>query len=319
MKRFRSLLYAPADQPQLIEEAAASRADALILDLEDRVPLDRKAAAREIARSTVQGLGGDRVMYVRVNAVDSGMLGDDLDAIVVDGLEGIRVPKTDSAEGVREVDALLGEVERARGLPVGRIQLCLGLESALAVERAYDLCVASGRVSSIAVGLGRGGDLQTDAGFLPTPEGLETLYIRSKVLVAARAAGVPIPLDGGFGGYHTYDPATEGPAFLRSAELGRQLGYRAKITFHPAQVDQIHRIFGPTAWEVEESRRILAAADGSGAGPASPDRPPTSPSTPAVGHAPDEEAVGNARRILAWAAEHPESVAPGGGPHAGHR
>jgi citrate lyase subunit beta/citryl-CoA lyase len=123
------------------------------------------------------------------------------------------------------------------------VGLSLGLESAAAVRNAFELCTASRRVTSVAVGLGRGGDLQSDLGFLPSESGDETLYVRSKVVLDARAAGVPIPLDGGYGTYRAYDPATEEAAFLRSAETGRRLGYRAKICFHAAQVEAINRIF----------------------------------------------------------------------------
>ena len=244
MRPFRSLLYAPGDDRSLIEAAVASPADALILDLEDRVPADRKPLARRMAAETVGRLGAGRVMYVRVNSADSNLLREDLDAIIVAGLEGIRVPKVESVDEVRALDERLSEIETRRGLPIGAVGLSLGLESAHAVRLAWELCSASPRVTSVAAGLGHGGDLQRDVGYVPGDEGDETLYIRSKVIVDARAAGVPIPLDGGYGTYHTYDRATEEARFLASAERGRRLGYRAKICFHPEQAEPINRIFG---------------------------------------------------------------------------
>jgi citrate lyase subunit beta / citryl-CoA lyase len=210
-------------------------------------------------RASIERLRNDKVMYVRVNSVDSGMLRDDLEAVVVNGLEGIRVPKVDTPDSVKAVDALLGEVERSHGLPAGRIQLCLGLESARAVHFSYELCLASSRVSSLAPGLGKGGDLQTDMAYVWSEQGTETLYIRSKVVLSARAAGIPLPLDGGYGTWRAYDPAREEAALIRSAELGRQLGYRAKICFHPGQAAHINRIFVPTAAEIAESLRIIEA------------------------------------------------------------
>jgi citrate lyase subunit beta / citryl-CoA lyase len=207
------------------------------------VPADRKDVARVQVRAALGQLGPARILYVRVNSLDSGMTGEDLAAIAVPGLEGIRVPKVETVEAVREVDGLLGEAERSHGLPVGSIRLSLGLESARAVMRTYDLCRASARVSSVAPGLGRGGDLQSDIGYRWTEEGIETLHIRSKVVLDARAAGVPIPLDGGYGTYDSWDPARDEERFLASANLGRQLGYRAKICFHPGQVDHVNDIF----------------------------------------------------------------------------
>jgi citrate lyase subunit beta/citryl-CoA lyase len=96
----------------------------------------------------------------------------------------------------------------------------------------------------VAAGLGRGGDLQQDVGYLPTDGSEETLILRSKIVLDARAAGVPIPIDGGYGTYRSYDPSTEEAAFRRSAETGRRLGYRAKICFHPSQAALINKVFG---------------------------------------------------------------------------
>ena len=293
MKSFRSLLYAPGDQPRLIEEAASSGTDALIFDLEDRVPMDRKAEARSITREYIERLKTNSVIYVRVNSLASGMLREDLEAVAIDGLEGIRIPKVDSPETVKAVDAVVSEVERAHGLPPGRIQFCLGLESARAVYLAYELCSASGRVSSLAAGLGKGGDLQTDMAYLWSEEGAETLYIRSKVVLAARAAGIPIPLDGVYGTWRAYDPSREEAGLIRSAELGRQLGYRAKICVFPSQVEHINRIFVPTLKEINYSRRVLDAYEAAlarGVATASVD-----------GTLIDDTQAANARRILSWA------------------
>jgi citrate lyase subunit beta/citryl-CoA lyase len=244
VRPFRSLLYAPADDQAAVDAAADSAADAVILDLEDRVSADRKGAAREAAVDAIGRLGPDRIVYVRVNGADSGLLEADLDAVVRPGLAGVRVPKAEAPADVLAVDELISAGERRNGVPSGQIAISIGLESAAAVRATWELCTASPRVASVAVGLGRGGDLQADLGFVPGDDGTETLYLRSKVVLDSRAAGVPIPLDGGYGTYRTYDSAREEEAFLRSAESGRRLGYRAKICFHVAQVEAINRIFG---------------------------------------------------------------------------
>jgi citrate lyase subunit beta/citryl-CoA lyase len=191
----------------------------------------------------VDRLGPERIVYVRVNPADSGLLEDDLDAVVGPGLAGVRVPKTETPADVQAIDELLTAAERRNGVAAGSVGISIGLESAAAVRATWELCSASPRVTSVAVGLGRGGDLQRDLGFVPGESGDETLYLRSKVVLDARAAGVPLPLDGGYGTYRTYDPTTEAAAFLRSTETGRRLGYRAKICFHAVQVEAINRIF----------------------------------------------------------------------------
>lgn len=287
------MLSAPGDRREVIENAAAAGADALLLDLEDRVPGDRKVEARSIVREYIEKLSRNTVMYVRVNALTSGMLRDDLEAIAVAGLDGIRIPKVDSPETVKAVDSLLTEFEQTHGLTAGSIQICVGVESARAVYCAYDLCAASRRVSSLAAGLGKGGDLQSDMAYLWTEEGTETLYIRSKLVLAARAAGILIPLDGGYGAARTYDPSRDDPGLIRSAQLGRQLGYRAKICFHPSQVPHVNRIFVPTPKEIDQSRRVIAAVEAAkGRGTA-------------LGYVNgiliDDTRMANARRILSWA------------------
>jgi citrate lyase subunit beta / citryl-CoA lyase len=245
-RRFRSLLYAPGDDAGAMEAAAESDADALIFDLEDRVPPDRKARAQSLVREAIERLGRERIIYVRVNAIDSDMIADDLAAVATARLEGVRIPKVESVDDVREADRLLAEAETRAGLVPGSLWISIGLESALAVRSTFDLCSTSPRIASVGPGLGRGGDLERDVGFLPADGiGEETLFIRSMVVLEARAAGVPIPLDGGYGTYRAYDPTTEEAAFLRSAETGRQLGYRAKTCFHAAQAHHINAIFAP--------------------------------------------------------------------------
>lgn len=243
IKLFRSLLYAPGHRNDLIEAAAQSPADALILDLEDQVPADLKPHARLIVARTVEKLGNRVIMYARINAVDSGVARDDLATIAVPGLAGVRIPKIESADAVRRADELLAEAEQANGLDAGSVAISLGLESAHAVRMAYELCLASRRIVSAGPGLGHGGDLQQDIGYLPSSSGIETLYIRSKVVLDVRAAGIPIPLDGGYGSYRSYDASVDEAGLIRSATVGRQLGYRAKTCFHPAQVEHVNRIF----------------------------------------------------------------------------
>lgn len=293
MRSFRSLLYAAGNQPKQMEEAASSGADALIFDLEDRVPMDQKDEARSITREYIERLRKEFVIYVRVNSLGSGMLRDDLEAVAGEGLEGIRIPKVDSPETVKKVDTLLDEFEQANGLPLGGIKLCIGLETARSVYLAYEILSASRRISSVALGLGRGGDLETDMGYLWSEERAEVLYVRSKVLLAARAAGIPIPMDGGYSTGRPYDHSRDEAGLIRDAQLGRSLGYRAKICFHPDHVEHINRIFAPTTKEIDYSRRVLEVFE------AAVTRGSTS--TIVEGKLIDDMQVANARRILSWA------------------
>ena len=180
------------------------------------------------------------------------MLEDDLDAIVVDGLTSIRVPKSESAEDMRKVDALLATLERKRGLAAGTIRICPSLESAKGVWLAYEIASSSPRIHSVMCGTAENGDLQTDLGYTWTAEGHEKLYIRSRVLLAARAAGVEHVLDGAFS--NVRDP--EG---LRiDCEAARKLGYRGRSVIHPNQIETVNRVFKPTEEELDYYRRVMS-------------------------------------------------------------
>ena len=283
----RSLLTVPANRADMLAKAASYGADALILDLEDSVPVAEKDKARELARETISRLKAEHMLYVRVNALQTGMLPDDLDAIVVDGLAGVKHPKAESADTIRMVDGMLAELEGKRGLPPGAIGIEVGLESAKGVWFAYEIASASPRVRSVMVGTAQDGDLQTDLGYAWSAEGNEVLYARSRVLLAARAAGVEHVLDGAYS--NVRDP--EG---LRTCcEAARRLGYRGKSVIHPNQIETVNRVFSPTAQEIGYYRRVLEAFD------AALER--GSAATTVDGKLVDSAMVGMAKRVLAWA------------------
>ncbi len=287
MKRLRSLLFTPGNRPKMLEKAPSSGADALIFDLEDSVPVSQKAEARIITREYLGRFKKECAIYVRVNALETGMLRDDLEAVMVDGLEGIALPKVDSPDTIRAVDRMMAEVEQARGLPIGKIELSLSLETARGVYFAYDILTAARRVGSVAVGIAEDGDLQTDIGYQTSEDGSEMLYLRSKVLLAARAAGIENPIEGSYANFR--DEA----GLIKTAQMGRRLGYRGKRAIHPCQVDVINRIFTPTAREVAYYRRVLEAFEAALAqGRAS---------TSVDGKMIDYPMAENARRVIAWA------------------
>lgn len=255
MDTLRSLLSVPGNQARMLEKAPGYGADALIVDLEDSVPLDAKADARAMTREFIASGGGGAVTYVRVNALATGLTEDDLDAIVVPGLAGIQLPKADSPETVRTVDGVLARLERERGLADGSVEIITSLESVAGVFRCYDIVSAAARVGSCLVGVAENGDLQRDVGYLHTREGTETLYMRSKVILEARHAGITNPLDGVFSGVADME------GFEAEALLARQLGYRGKKVIHPRQIEPANRIFMPTEREIDFHERVLAALD----------------------------------------------------------
>jgi citrate lyase subunit beta/citryl-CoA lyase len=250
VRALRSLLNTPASRPDLVEKAFGYGADAVILDLEDAVPLDQKSEARAVARDAIAVRRGEPI-YVRINSLRSGLAEDDLEAVAVTGLEGIQLPKVDDAETVRVVDRLISELELARNLPLGSIELLVSLESARGIFAAHEILTAVDRVGSVMIGTAEHGDLHGDMGYVVTPGEEETLYLRSRVLLAARVAGITNPIDGVYADFRNLD------GLEATARRARMLGYRGKKVIHPAQVPVVNRVFSPTAAELDFYRRVI--------------------------------------------------------------
>jgi citrate lyase subunit beta/citryl-CoA lyase len=283
----RNLLYVPGNRGDMMTKAPSYGADALIFDLEDSVPVAEKVKARELVREFIGKYRQNGNLYVRVNALQTGMLQDDLEAIVVDGLVAIRLPKTESAETIRTVDALLTAIEGKRGLPQGSIRVQPSLESAKGVWFAYEILSASSRILSVTAGTAQDGDLQADLGYLWTAEGNEVLYVRSRILLAARAAGIQHVLDGPYANFRD-------PEGLRvCCEAVRKLGYSGKVVIHPSQIETVNRVFAPTVQELEYYRRVIEAFDAAVAR--------GSAATSVDGKLVDYAMVKMAKRVLAWA------------------
>jgi citrate lyase subunit beta/citryl-CoA lyase len=262
--RIRSALFVPAHRREFRERAVASGADAVILDLEDSVP----AAAREDARAAVvewlEHADGPAVL-VRINALSEGCADADLDAAVRPGLVAVMVPKVDDPGGVRQVDKALDRRERRAGLPAGSVRVWPSIESAAAARRAFDMASVSPRVAYMGGAAARNGDLAHAIGFGWTPPlFLETLYLRSEILVAMRAAGVPNPMTGVVTNLRDLG---EVEAFARQS---RAIGYEGMMVIHPSHVSIVNEVFAATAEDVDAAKRLLdawdcAARDGLGA------------------------------------------------------
>ena len=167
------------------------------------------------------------------------------------------------------------------------IEISPSLESARGVWFAYEILSASPRVRSVTCGTAQDGDLQTDLGYTWSAEGNEMLYLRSRVLLAARAAGVEHVIDGSYA--NVRDP--EGLRIC--CEAARKLGYRGKSVIHPNQIATINRVFAPTPQELDYYRRVIEAFDAAVAR--------GSAATTVDGKLVDYAMVGMAKRVLAWA------------------
>lgn len=251
----RSALYVPGHRADFLAKADQRGADAVIVDLEDSVA-DR---ARDDALATTRDWIEHRtdptapVVCVRVNAVDTGRLEQDLGAIVHRNLTAVVVPKVEQAEDVRIVDRALGYAEGAAGLPHGSIRIWPLIETATAVQRADAVATSSTRIAFMGGAAADNGDLAKALGFRWTPDAAETHYLRSKVLVDVRAAGVPNPMTGMV---VAVDRLDEVESFARQS---RSLGYEGMMVIHPSHVAIVNEVFTPSEREVEAARGLIAA------------------------------------------------------------
>ncbi|MFO0691182.1 MAG: CoA ester lyase [Myxococcota bacterium] len=256
----RSLLFVPANREDRIRKALAGDADGIAIDLESATPQGESelARAREIVGRVLREAsapGSGPAILVRVHEAGSPDQARDLEAIVGASLAAILLPQVVTPDDVASTDAALTRAEQAAGLAPGRIRIMPLVESANAVRQAYEIASASPRVAYMGGATSRGGDLARSLGYRFTDAGLETLFLRSKVLVDVRAAGVPNPISGLWG---RVDDLEGLRAF---AQHSRDLGYEGLLTIHPAQVPIVNAIFSPSAAELAEWRRIIAAME----------------------------------------------------------
>jgi citrate lyase subunit beta/citryl-CoA lyase len=235
MTRWRSLLFVPANRPDMAAKAPRSGPDAVVLDLEDAVPPAAKDGARGSAREAAAGLAGAVPVCVRVNPPATPWFADDV-AALPDGLAAVVVPKLDTADGVALVAAALGDVPVVAGLETVR-----GIADARDVLRPPVAACYFGAEDYVA-----------DLGGVRTPGNAEVAHARAYVAMAARLAGV-VALD-----MVTID-FRDGDRFSTEAREARALGYAGKMCIHPAQVPLAHEAFRPTPEEVAWARGLLDA------------------------------------------------------------
>ena len=244
MKPYRSLLFVPGHRADWVDKALRVHPDAIILDLEDAVPEHLKAGARatvaqSIARLHEQGATTD--VLVRVNPLATRLTGSDLEAVVVPGLTALFVPKVEGAPDVHKLDALVDHFElKAR---ISGLEYVLSIETVPAIQNCRELALASPRVGALLGTTAIHADITRAVGFQWTPEGLETLYLRSRVLLACREAGLH-PITG------LWEDLANPDGLSVFAAQGRQLGFRGMIAIHPSQVAPINQAFSPSAEEI---------------------------------------------------------------------
>jgi len=254
----RSKLYVPANREKFLAKAWTRGADCIILDLEDAVAPADKASARKMVKDDIPIVRkGGADIQVRINR---DFEEEDLDAIVIDGLTSIMVPKCESVEDVRRVDHMVTRLEKERGLPVGRIQFDLIFETARGIIRMEDIAEASPRIVSMTTGQA---DLSVDLGFTRYPELNfdQYFYPETKLLYAARAAGVQAHGMGAQNNADYVDVSAGKEAMLKACRYAYKMGFMGTSAIHPAWVEAANEGFSPPPEEVALARRVKDALD----------------------------------------------------------
>ena len=246
----RSLLFVPGNTPRMLDRAIGLRPDAFVPDMEDSVPWDEKANARGVSAAYIPELAATGVPVIpRVNSLDTGLLGDDLSAVVGPHIYGVSVGRMDNPEIVAEVVDVLDRVESDAGVERGTTRLVPWIESAEAIVKAYDICRSSERIVAVALGAE---DFTNDMEIKRTDSDSELAYARGAIAVAARAAGV-LALDTPFFAFR--DPV----ALKANSEMSRAIGFKGRFAIHPAQLDIINGVYSPSEEDIAQAQREIEA------------------------------------------------------------
>ena len=259
MKPIRSFLFVPGNKASWIEKSITSKADALILDLEDSVPPDQKVEARSIVKSKLAWLAEQKQRtYVRINRSPHLYDFDDILAIVGPHVEGIFISKPCGPEDVDTVSSMLSEAEYRTGAVVGATRVIPLLETARSLEFAYEIAKRD-RVNAIVGATAKNADVARALNTVWSAEGRETLYLKSRIVMAARAAG-KLPVGGLWQQIHDLEGAR------KSAELDRALGMSGELAIHPATIATINQVYSPTPEQVAYYKGMIEALEKAQAG-----------------------------------------------------
>ena len=245
---FRSLVFVPGNNPRFLEKSKSLTADIVCFDLEDSVPDKEKKKARVLIKNALKKRNQySASIFARTNSPDSGKIEADLKEIVQKGIDGIVIPKVNSAKELKKIEKTISSLEKKR--KIKGIRLMPSIESALGVVNCYEIALASKRIDALVFGIF---DLLNDMGIEYTkgnPRGAK--YSRYKVSVAATAARVAA-IDG------IWQDLKDKKGFTKDCQVGKSLGYSGKSVIHPDQIKTVHKIFHPSRPEIAWAKKVCS-------------------------------------------------------------
>lgn len=246
----RTMMFMNAQKPGLIKDAYIYGCDSIMLDLEDAVAENQKDAARFSLYHALKTIDyGDTEVIVRINGLDTPHWREDIRVCVAGGADGIRIAKCESAQDVLTVEKAVEEAEREFGAEVGRTLLMAALESPKGVLNAYEICSASERMFGVAIS---GGDFRKCMQTTPQHNGIDMLFARGQMLLAARAAGIQC--------FDTvFTDLDDEDGFRAEVFQNKAMGFDGKSLINPKQIRFVHEVFAPTEKEVIQAEKIVRA------------------------------------------------------------
>ncbi|MBO4817133.1 MAG: citrate (pro-3S)-lyase subunit beta [Bacteroidales bacterium] len=245
----RTMMFIPGNNPGMMQDAYIYGPDSIMLDLEDSVTMAEKDAARLLVYNALKTVDyGNIERVVRINPLSTPYGKKDVEAVVKAGVDVIRMPKTETADEVRELEAEILKVEEEIGC-VGRTQIMAAIESALGIVNAYQIASASSRMMGIALGAE---DYTANLKTMRSNEGIELQLARETIVVAARAAGISC-FDTVFSNLEDME------IFRKEVEFIKTLGFDGKSIINPRQIDVVNEVFTPTEKEIAKAQTIIAA------------------------------------------------------------
>lgn len=245
------MMFVPGNNPGMMADAHIYGPDSIMLDLEDSVALAEKDAARILVYNALRAIDyGDTEMVVRINPLNTPFGHDDIEAVVRAGVDVVRMPKTETADEVHEVEREIERVEREIGA-LGRTRIMAAIESAIGVVNAYAIATASPRMMGIALGAE---DYCANLKTQRSKDGDELRLARETIVVAARAAGI-CALD------TVYSNLNDMETFRREVEYIKTLGFDGKSIINPRQIEVVNEVFTPTQKDIEKALAIVAASE----------------------------------------------------------
>ena len=246
--RFRfSRLYIPGNTPSMMINAGLHSSDGIILDLEDSVSPEKKDEARILVRNALRQVsfcGAERM--VRINQGVRGLM--DLEYVIPHNVNLVLIPKCESVSNINEVENKIEEIKRASGITYP-VHLMPIIETALGIEKSFEIAACSSNIVAIAIGLE---DLAADMGVSRTSEGKESFYARTRLINAAKAAGIQ-PIDS------VFSDVSDMEALRSNVQSSKALGFVGMGCIHPRQVPVVNRGFAPGPDEIRKSKEIVIA------------------------------------------------------------